>query len=84
MQCALCRLRNLDYPTRVLIYISIGIFFQVLLTVGMWLACRKYHPRFGVEGTDVHGATVFEQIIDMGRGWEWWPSVLCWRCSRTP
>ncbi|KAI1496988.1 putative GprK-type G-protein coupled receptor protein [Biscogniauxia marginata] len=53
-----------------------SMFDQVLLTVGMWLACRKYHPTFGVPGTEVHGATIPEQLIDLSRGWEWWPSAL--------
>ena len=48
---------------------------QVLLTVRMWLACRKYHPTFGVPGTELRG-TLEEQIIELGRGWEWWPSAL--------
>lgn len=42
----------------------------------MWLLCKKYHPSFGVAGTDIHGATLPEQLLDLGRGWEWWPSVV--------
>ena len=42
----------------------------------MWLACMKYHPTFGVSGTELEGETLPEQLIDLGRGWEWWPSVL--------
>lgn len=42
----------------------------------MWLACRKYHPTYGIPGTEIKGATVVEQIVDLGRGWEWWQSVL--------
>ncbi|KAI0010171.1 hypothetical protein F4779DRAFT_579036 [Xylariaceae sp. FL0662B] len=71
----LCRLRNIDYSTKILIYIGLGMVVQVLLTVGMWLACRKYHPTFGVPGTELRG-TMEEQILEMGRGWEWWPSAL--------
>lgn len=42
----------------------------------MWLVCRKYHPTFGIPGTEIRGETFPEQLIDLGRGWEWWPSVL--------
>lgn len=41
----------------------------------MWLACRKYHPTFGIPGTELRG-TLQEQILELGRGWEWWPSAL--------
>ncbi|KAI1098151.1 hypothetical protein F4804DRAFT_136479 [Jackrogersella minutella] len=72
----LCRLRNLDYPTKILIYIGIGIIFQILLTVGMWLMCKKYHPSFGIAGTELPSGTIAEQLIELSRGWEWWPSAL--------
>ncbi|KAL7629706.1 hypothetical protein AAE478_001229 [Parahypoxylon ruwenzoriense] len=72
----LCRFRNLDYPTKILIYIGLGMILQVLLTVGMWLACSKYHPTFGVPGTELKGGTIEEQMVDLSRGWEWWPSAL--------
>ncbi|KAJ6443634.1 Carboxypeptidase A1 [Purpureocillium lavendulum] len=72
----LCRLRNMRYTRRIMIFIGFGMVLQVLLTVGMWLACKKYHPTYGIPGTDLHGATLPEQLEDLGRGWEWWPSVL--------
>lgn len=98
----LCRLRNLDYTKRSMLFIGFGMviqvrlsetprsqskifsslcsrvkrFIQVLLTVGMWVACRKYHPTFGIPGTELRGATIPEQLVDLSRGWEWWPSVL--------
>ncbi|KAI1383632.1 uncharacterized protein F4822DRAFT_421229 [Hypoxylon trugodes] len=72
----LCSLRNLDDPTRILIYVGIGMFIQILLTVGMWLACSKYHPSFGIAGTELRGDTIAEQMVELGRGWEWWPSAL--------
>lgn len=71
----LCRLRNMDYTNRILVYIGFGMIFQALLTVGMWLACKKYHPTFGIPGTELHG-DLMQQLVDLGRGWEWWPSVL--------
>lgn len=42
----------------------------------MWLACRKYHPTYGIPGTEIKSLTLPEQIVELGRGWEWWPSVL--------
>lgn len=42
----------------------------------MWLACLKYHPTYGIPGTGIRGDTLQEQMIDLGRGWEWWPTVL--------
>ncbi|RFU77876.1 type G- coupled receptor [Trichoderma arundinaceum] len=72
----LCRLRNMDYTQRSMLFIGLGMIIQVLLTVGMWLACRKYHPTYGIPGTELRGATIPEQLVDLGRGWEWWPSVL--------
>lgn len=71
----LCRFRNMEYTNRMLTLIGFGMIFQVLLTVGMWLACRKYHPTFGVPGTELHG-DLMQQLVDLGRGWAWWPSVL--------
>lgn len=49
---------------------------QVLLTIGMWCARLKYHPTWGIPGTQLRGKTLEQQIIHLGRGWEWWPSVL--------
>src|SRR6478609_4269215 len=62
---------------------------KVLLTVGMWMACAKYHPTFGIRGTEIKGATFPEQLVDLGRGWEWWPSLVwqfiwSWIVSRPP
>jgi hypothetical protein len=42
----------------------------------MWVACKKYHPSFGLPGTEIRGATLIEQLRDLGIGWEWWPSVV--------
>ncbi|KAI0474116.1 hypothetical protein GGR56DRAFT_696875 [Xylariaceae sp. FL0804] len=71
----LCRLRNTDYEARLLAGIGLAMCVQVLLTVGMWLACKKYHPTYGMPGTGLHG-DLEQQLTDLGRGWEWWPSVL--------
>lgn len=42
----------------------------------MWLMCKKYHPTYGIPGTEIKGATPQEQIVELGRGWEWWQSVV--------
>lgn len=70
------RWRNAKYDDKIFALIGMGIVFQVLSCVGMWAACRKYHPDFGVAGSEVTGESLQEQIIDLGRGWEWWPSLL--------
>ncbi|TFA98351.1 hypothetical protein CCMA1212_009818 [Trichoderma ghanense] len=72
----LCRLRSCDFTKRSLLLIGLGMVVQLLLSIGMWVACRKYHPTFGIPGTELRGATVLEQVVELGRGWEWWPSVL--------
>ncbi|KAJ5658379.1 uncharacterized protein N7484_002028 [Penicillium longicatenatum] len=72
----LCRLRTMDYMKRTLWLIGIGMLLQFIITVGMWLACKKYHPTYGISGTEIHGTTVQEQMVYLGRGWEWWPSLL--------
>ncbi|KAJ5717907.1 hypothetical protein N7488_003553 [Penicillium malachiteum] len=72
----LCRLRNMDYMKRTMIFIGIGMVSQFIITVAMWLACKKYHPTYGIPGTEIKGATVVEQVVYLGRGWEWWQSVL--------
>ncbi|KAK1985854.1 hypothetical protein LZ30DRAFT_778769 [Colletotrichum cereale] len=69
------RLRKLDYTTKMLAVVSTGMLVQLLLTVVMYLVSRKYHPWFGAPGTEVKG-TPTQQKVEMGRGWEWWPSVF--------
>lgn len=48
----------------------------------MWLACRKYHPTYGIPGSEVRGDNFMEQLADLGRGWEWWPT-LAWQAIWT-
>ncbi|GKT41570.1 uncharacterized protein ColSpa_01751 [Colletotrichum spaethianum] len=69
------RLRKLDYTTKMLAVVSTGMVVQLLLMVVMYLVSRKYHPWFGVPGTEVRG-TPMQRKVEMGRGWEWWPSVF--------
>ncbi|EEY17262.1 conserved hypothetical protein [Verticillium alfalfae VaMs.102] len=72
----ICRFRNMSYTKKIMLPIGFGIVLQILLTTGMWLACRKYHPSWGIPGTEIRGDNLMEQMIDLGQGWEWWPSVL--------
>ncbi|KAJ3490253.1 hypothetical protein NLG97_g5823 [Lecanicillium saksenae] len=72
----LCRLRNMGYTKRVMSFISIGMVIQVLLTVACWFAVKKYHPTYGLPGTEMKSTTLPEQVAELGRGWEWWPSLV--------
>ncbi|EAW11112.1 uncharacterized protein ACLA_067510 [Aspergillus clavatus NRRL 1] len=69
------RFQRLEYDTRILILVGIGMIAQILLTVVMWLTSRKWHPTWGIPGTEVHGAKM-AQLSAMGRGYEWWPSIF--------
>ncbi|RDA95628.1 hypothetical protein CP533_1143 [Ophiocordyceps camponoti-saundersi (nom. inval.)] len=69
------RFRQLDYTSKILIIVGSGIMFQFLLTLTTYLISRKYHGSWGIPGTGVHG-TEMEQKTEMGRGWEWIPSVV--------
>lgn len=68
------RFLNLAYNTRILILVGAGMLLQIFLTVLMWVISRKYHSSWGIPGTQTHG-TEMQQKSEMGRGWEWWPSV---------
>lgn len=70
------RLLNMDHDKKIFTLIGVAMIFQTILTFSMWAACAKYHPSFGVAGSEITGESLREQIIDLGRGWEWWPSVL--------
>ncbi|KFA64871.1 hypothetical protein S40285_02848 [Stachybotrys chlorohalonatus IBT 40285] len=67
--------RAMDHTRRVLLLVGTGMLFQFLLTLVMFLVSRKFHPSFGIPGTEVTG-TPAEQRAEAGRGWEWWPSVF--------
>ncbi|KAH7160525.1 hypothetical protein B0J13DRAFT_128613 [Dactylonectria estremocensis] len=69
------RFRSLDYSRKILILVGTGMGFQFLLTVTMYLISRKFHPSFGIPGTEVTGTEEYQKS-QMGRGWEWWPSVF--------
>ncbi|UNI16783.1 hypothetical protein JDV02_003186 [Purpureocillium takamizusanense] len=69
------RWKMLDYSFKMLFLVGLGMAFQLFLTVFMFLVSRKFHPSFGIAGTEVTG-TPMEQKTAQGRGWEWWPSVF--------
>lgn len=68
------KFRALTYTAKILVVVSIGMVFQIFLTVLMWLISRKWHSSWGIPGTEVHG-TVMAQKAAQGAGWEWWPGV---------
>ena len=70
------RWRAMKHDNKIFILLGIGMISMITLTFGMWAACAKYHPGWGVSGSEITGKSLPEQIIDLGRGWEWWPSVL--------
>ncbi|KAF1737876.1 hypothetical protein CRV24_003506 [Beauveria bassiana] len=72
----LCRFRNMGYTKRIMSFISIGMTIQVLLTVACWFAVKKYHPTYGLPGTEMKSTTLPAQLAELGRGWEWWPSLV--------
>jgi hypothetical protein len=65
------RFKRLDYNTRILALVGIGMIGQILLTIIMWLISRKWHPTWGIPGTEVTGPKM-AQLSAMGRGWEWY------------
>jgi hypothetical protein len=66
----IARFQRLDYNTRICLLVGIGMIGQILLTVIMWLMSRKWHPTWGIPGTEVTGPKM-AQLSAMGRGWEW-------------
>ncbi|PHH62101.1 hypothetical protein CDD81_7594 [Ophiocordyceps australis] len=69
------RFRRLDYTSKVLVLVAAGMVVQMSVTIVMYLVSRKFHSAWGIPGTEIHG-TEMEQKMQMGRGWEWWSSVL--------
>ncbi|KAJ4324956.1 hypothetical protein N0V94_001010 [Neodidymelliopsis sp. IMI 364377] len=70
------RWKSMKHDNKIFTLIGMAMLFQIILCFGMWVACSKYHPGFGVAGSGITGESLQEQIVDLGRGWEWWPSVL--------
>ncbi|KAI9931101.1 hypothetical protein ASPWEDRAFT_56175 [Aspergillus wentii DTO 134E9] len=70
------RFNSLSFNMKTFICVGIAWAVQLFLTVLMWLISRKWHSSWGIPGTEVHG-TEMEQKYEMGRGWEWWPTIVC-------
>ncbi|EAU31353.1 conserved hypothetical protein [Aspergillus terreus NIH2624] len=69
------RFKRLDYTNKTLVVVAIAIVIQLFLTILMWLISRKWHPSWGIPGTEVHG-TKMQQLSAMGAGWEWWATIV--------
>ncbi|KAJ4169214.1 hypothetical protein NW754_001545 [Fusarium falciforme] len=69
------RFQTFNYTKKILILVGLGMAFQLFLTIFMFLISRKFHPSFGIPGTEVTGTEDYQKS-QMGRGWEWWPSVF--------
>lgn len=72
------RFRLLDYTTKMLALVLAGMAFQLFISLFMFIVSRKFHPGFGIPGTEVTGSAA-EQKAAASKGWEWWPSVF-WQC----
>ncbi|KAF4983967.1 hypothetical protein FZEAL_759 [Fusarium zealandicum] len=70
------RFKSLEYTQKIFVLIGIGMFFQLFTTIVMFLISRKFHPSFGIAGTELKPGTEEYRKSQMGRGWEWWPSVF--------
>ncbi|EGR47475.1 uncharacterized protein TRIREDRAFT_63981 [Trichoderma reesei QM6a] len=69
------RFRRLDHTAKVILLVGSGMLFQLFMTIFMYIISRKWHSAWGIPGTEVHGNDM-EQKVQMGRGWEWWPSII--------
>lgn len=69
------RFKRMDYTSKMCILVGSGMIFQLFLTIFIYLISRKFHPSFGIKGTEVNG-TPMERNVAMGRGWEWWPTCF--------
>ncbi|EYB27940.1 hypothetical protein FG05_04628 [Fusarium graminearum] len=70
------KFQALDYTKKILVTIGFGMTIQFILTIIMWCISRKFHHSWGVVGTEVHPGTKEYEKSQIGKGWEWWPSVF--------
>ncbi|KAF4953284.1 hypothetical protein FGADI_6150 [Fusarium gaditjirri] len=70
------RFQALDYSKKILITVGLGMVVQFILTIIMWCLSKKFHPSWGVAGTEVHPGSEEYRKSQVGKGWEWWPSVF--------
>ncbi|KAG6006895.1 hypothetical protein E4U21_006614 [Claviceps maximensis] len=69
------RFKKLDYTSKMVFLVGLGMACQLFLTILMYLISRKFHYGWGLPGTEISG-TDMEQKVKMGRGWEWWPGIF--------
>ena len=69
------KFKRLDHTSKMIIVVGTGMVFQLFLTIFMYLISKKFHPSFGIPGTEVPGPDMARKAA-MGRGWEWWPSIF--------
>ncbi|KAG8664118.1 uncharacterized protein FPOAC1_014050 [Fusarium poae] len=70
------KFQALGYTKKILVTIGLGMIVQFILTIIMWCISKKFHPSWGVAGTEVHPGSKEYEKSQMGKGWEWWPSVF--------
>ncbi|KAF5531729.1 hypothetical protein FMEXI_12875 [Fusarium mexicanum] len=70
------RFQALDYSKKILVTVGLGMVVQFILTIIMWCLSKKFHPSWGVPGTEVHPGSEEYRKSQVGKGWEWWPSVF--------
>ncbi|KAI1344822.1 hypothetical protein F5Y15DRAFT_410518 [Xylariaceae sp. FL0016] len=68
------KIRRTDKTTRIVVYISMGMVLQLLLTLFVYFGSEMFHPSYGffhikVPGTEQRESACFE-------GWEWWLSIV--------
>ncbi|KAM6506374.1 hypothetical protein FSOLCH5_013359 [Fusarium solani] len=71
------RFQTLDYTKKILVLVGLGMTFQFFLTIFMFLISRKFHPSFGIPGTEVTGTEDYQKS-QMGRGWECLHATPMW------
>ncbi|KAL2133273.1 hypothetical protein VTI74DRAFT_2616 [Chaetomium olivicolor] len=70
------RLKTMDYSKRMFMFVTMGMVVQLVVVVVVYMVSRKFHPDFGIPGTEATGSTPLEIAMKQGRGWEWWPSIV--------
>ncbi|KAK4129828.1 hypothetical protein N657DRAFT_610514 [Parathielavia appendiculata] len=70
------RLLLKDYTKRMFVFVTLGMAVQLFVVVIIYMISRKFHPDFGIPGTEVAGSLPMEIAMKQGRGWEWWPSIV--------
>lgn len=70
------RFKALDFSKKILVTVGLGMVVQFILTIIMWCLSKKFHPSWGVAGTEVHPGSEEYRKSQVGKGWEWWPSVF--------